>query len=79
MIETAEIPTRWFSCTVGLWMAPCHISGGMADRTLFVTEKTNGGRDRTRTCDLLRVKHYVIFPFIDCTGTYKHVFDVSIA
>ena len=29
----------------------------------------NGGRDRTRTCDLLRVKHYGLVRFIDYTGT----------
>ena len=29
----------------------------------------NGGRDRTRTCDLLRVKHYGLVRFIDDTGT----------
>ena len=39
--------------------------------------KWNGGRDRTRTCDLLRVKHYLLVLFIDCTATYKPVFDVT--
>jgi hypothetical protein len=38
----------------------------------------NGGRDRTRTCDLLRVKHYVTLLYIDGTATYKHIFDVII-
>jgi hypothetical protein len=38
----------------------------------------NGGRDRTRTCDLLRVKHYLLSLFIDCTATYKPVIDVII-
>ena len=44
----------------------------------FEIKGVNGGRDRTRTCDLLRVKHYVYMPFIDCTGTYKHFLDVII-
>jgi len=39
---------------------------------------SNGGRDRTRTCDLLRVKYYLPFLFVDGTGTYKHIFDVII-
>ena len=38
----------------------------------------NGGRDRTRTCDLLRVKHYLPILFIDCTATNKPVIDVII-
>ena len=38
----------------------------------------NGGRDRTRTCGLLRVKHYLLFHFIDCTGTSRHVLDIII-
>jgi hypothetical protein len=28
--------------------------------------------------DLLRVKHYLLFHFIDCTGTSRHVLDVII-
>jgi len=37
-----------------------------------------GGPERTRISDLLRVKHYVHFLFIDGTGTYKHFLDVII-
>jgi hypothetical protein len=60
---------------------------GMLRTTLLEPRKLNKsqwkgwvgtGRDfedwlpgRTRTCGLLRAKHYVIFHFIDCTGTYK--------
>jgi hypothetical protein len=51
----------------------------MMDRAKFLNwHDLNGGRDRTRTCDLLRVKHYLLFHFIDCTGTYKPAFDVII-
>jgi hypothetical protein len=48
-----RIPTRLFCRTVGLWMAPCHIRGVVADRTSYLTEKTGGGRSRARTADLL--------------------------
>jgi len=29
----------------------------------------NGGRDKTRTCDLLRVKHYGLIRFVEASGT----------
>jgi hypothetical protein len=32
----------------------------------------------TERAAILRVKHYVHFRFIDCTGTYKHFLDVII-
>ena len=44
---------------------------------LEVTEN-NGGRDRTRTCDLLRVKHYGLVRFVEASGSYEHVHDVII-
>ena len=44
----------------------------------FEINRVNGGPERTRISDLLRVKHYVYLPFIDCTGTYKHFLDVII-
>jgi len=37
-----------------------------------------GGRDRTRTCDLLRVKHYLNSNLIDGTDTSIYVFGVII-
>jgi hypothetical protein len=45
---------------------------------LLIQKRLSGGRDRTRTCDLLRVKHYLLFLFVNCTATYKRVFDVII-
>ena len=39
---------------------------------------SNGGRARTRTVDLLRVKHCVLNRFIEATRTKKHAFDVIV-
>jgi len=45
---------------------------------LHLSEEMNGGRDRTRTCDLLRVKHYLNSNLIDGTDTSIYVFGVII-
>jgi len=38
----------------------------------------NGGRDRTRTVDLLRVKHYGLVRFIEASGTEGPVLSIFI-
>src|SRR5579871_3113645 len=50
----------------------------IAKEPAVVRRALNGGRDRTRTCDLLRVKHYLLVLFIDCAATYNPVLDVII-
>ena len=37
----------------------------------------DGGRDRTRTCDLLRVKHYGLVRFIEASGNISAAFPTS--
>ncbi len=44
-----------------------HLVGGQL--TCLYLIDFNGGRDRTRTCDLLRVKHYGLVRFIEASGT----------
>jgi hypothetical protein len=45
---------------------------------MLILKGRDGGRDRTRTCDLLRVKHYGLCLFIDCTATYNPLLAVII-
>ena len=51
-------------------MAPCHVRGAVADRTSYLTEKADGGRGRTRTCDLLRVKDVKIGKYLSFQGAF---------